>query len=215
MPTSAQISSEMKWEHVDWLVMNEGEVQQLLDAFSTSSSASQTEMQHSINVPDSCLRSSALILRLASQPLFENVNIVCTLGPLGVLAHLPSITKDGESNIIHEPGVPTTELRDTTGAGDCWTGYLVAGLMELEVKTASVSNNLDKTVACHLLRRCNQVRRYLINNFSWSSLPCSLDTYSLIIPIVSQAAGMCVEKDGAMESFPENEEVAAMLLESS
>jgi hypothetical protein len=26
-------------------------------------------------------------------------------GPLGVLAYLPSITKDGESDIIHKPGV--------------------------------------------------------------------------------------------------------------
>jgi len=44
--------------------------------------------------------------------------------------------------------VPTREVRDTTDVGDCQTSYLVtAGLMELEVKAASVSNNLDKAVA--------------------------------------------------------------------
>jgi len=34
-------------------------------------------------------------------------------------------------------------------------------------------------------------------------------------PIVSQAARMYMEKDGVMKSFPENEEVATALLESS
>jgi len=79
MPTPAQISSEMKWEHIDWLVVNEGEVQQL----PTSSSASQTETWHFINVPDSCLCSSALILQLASQPLFENVNTCMYVWAIG------------------------------------------------------------------------------------------------------------------------------------
>jgi ribokinase len=164
MPTPAQISNEMKWTHVDWLVVNQVEVQQLLDAFPYSPTASSTEFSIAGNVPESALCSSALISQLASQPSFENVNIVCTLGPLGVLARFSSATDDGHTQIIYEPGVQIKEVKDTTGAGDCWTGYLVAGLMELEVKSGFTTNILDEAVVRRLLRRCNQVRRYLINS---------------------------------------------------
>jgi ribokinase len=162
MPTPTQISYEIKWEHVDWLVVNEGEAQQLLDAFPAPSLVLSPETQLLGDSPSSALRSSRLISRLASQSSFKNINIVCTLGPLGVVAHLPSATKGGDSTqIIYEPGVPTREVRDTTGAGDCWTGYLVAGLMELEVKSASPSTDLDREDVRRLLRRCNQVCRLI------------------------------------------------------
>jgi ribokinase len=151
MPTPAQISNEMKWEHIDWLVVNEGEAQQLLDVFPYSY---PTSRKLPGNVPDSALHSSVLILRLASQPSFKKVNIVCTLGPLGVLVHLSSATKDGDTPFIYDFGVPA-KVRDTTGAGDCWTGYLVGGLMELE---ATASTDLYEEDVRQLLKRCNQVR---------------------------------------------------------
>jgi ribokinase len=163
MPTPVQISNEIKWKHVDWLVVNQVEVQQLLDAFPASPTTSPTEFSLTGYVSDIALRSSALISRLASQPSFKNVNIACTLGPLGVLVRLSSATDDGHTQIIYEPGVQIKEVKDTTGAGDCWTGYLVAGLMELEVKSALTSNILDEATVRCLLRKCNLVRRYLIN----------------------------------------------------
>lgn len=160
MLTSAQISKEMKWDQIDWLVVNEGEAQQLLDAFPAPS---QPETNLSEDILDSASR---LISRLASQPLFKNVNVVCTLGPLGVIAHLPCATKAQVTQVIHEAGVPTKETRDTTGAGDCWTGYLVAGLMELEEKYASVpaAARLDEEDIRRLLRRCNQVSERVLSS---------------------------------------------------
>ena len=55
--------------------------------------------------------------------------------------------------MIYEQGIsiPKDEVRDTTGAGDCWTGYFVAGLMS----QPTTSFTEDKLSA--LLRRCNQV----------------------------------------------------------
>jgi len=179
MLTPAQILNEMKWELINWLVVNEGEAQQILDVLPTSAFASHPTNSLQGNASDSVLRSCKLISRLASHPSFKSINIVCTLGPLGVLACLTSAITDGDTQIIHELGVPITEVRDTTGAGDCWTGYLVAGLMELQVMTSPSSTSLDVEDIRQLLRRCNQ------------------------------AAGMCVEKNGAMESIPGKDEIAA------
>jgi ribokinase len=151
IPTPTQILHEIDWGCIDWLIVNEGEAQQLLDAFPASSPTSPPE----IHLPGSVSYSLNLISRLASQPSFKGVNIICTLGPLGVLGHLR--TKDGGAQLIYEPGVSENEVRDTTGAGDCWTGYLVAGLMELEAKSISVFTNWDKDDFPRLLRTCNQV----------------------------------------------------------
>src|ERR1700691_4876849 len=65
MPTPTQISYEIKWEHVDWLVVNEGEAQQLLDAFPAPSFVLSPETQLLGDSPSSALRSSRLISRLA------------------------------------------------------------------------------------------------------------------------------------------------------
>jgi ribokinase len=166
MPTSSQIANEMKWEHIDWLLVNEGEAQQLLDIIPAPLAISKTTTKLPGNVPDSVLHPCELILRLASRPSFRRVNIVCTLGPLGVLAQLPSAP--GDTQIIYEPAVLTTKVKDTTGAGDCWTGYLVAGLMKLETISDS---ELDMDGIRRLLRRCNQVRRCLPDTRTLDLLP--------------------------------------------
>ena len=62
------------------------------------------------------------------------------------------MTDDEHIQIIYEPGVQIKEVKNTTGVGDCWTGYLVAGLMELEVKSTLTSNILDEAVVRRLLR---------------------------------------------------------------
>jgi len=52
---------------------------------------------------------------------------VCTVGSLGVVV-LPS----GKQQAIHVPAAKLDgPVVDTTGAGDCFTGYLIAGFLEL------------------------------------------------------------------------------------
>lgn len=157
MPSSTIISTEMKWEYVDWLVVNEGEAQQLLNSFCHFSTpdlySGNCQSQLLFDLPDCAIRSSVLLSQLACQASFKNVNIVCTLGSSGVLASLLSAM--GDRQVIYEPAVPVKNVVDTTGAGDCWTGYLAAGLMDIKAKQWTV--NLDKEQAHKLLRRCNQV----------------------------------------------------------
>ncbi|KAJ7621326.1 Ribokinase-like protein [Roridomyces roridus] len=128
-----------------------------------------------LNKPD-----PSVSARAAAKPLLSllaahlpTTNIVCTLGAHGVLANLTLLAAT-----IH---IPAAELqgseRDTTGAGDCFTGYMVAGLMSLEAKNAT---------------------------------PTAAD-YVAVLRRATQAAGMCVEKAGALASIPLGSEVDARL----
>lgn len=153
MPSPAQISEEFKWEHVDWLLVNEGEAQQLLDAF-PSEVGLNSDPQTSEKIPSTVQGSYGLLNHLASQKSFVKTNIVCTLGPSGVLASF--YTESSAVEIIYEPGIriPTSEVRDTTGAGDCWTGFFAAGLMQWY---SSNIHQTNKKQLGKLLKRCNQV----------------------------------------------------------
>ncbi|KAI0289989.1 Ribokinase-like protein [Russula brevipes] len=106
---------------------------------------------------------------------FASTSVVCTLGAAGVLASLC-----GQREMLYVPAVALEgNVRDTTGAGDCFTGYFVTGLMQTGNK------QLSKDEAFELLR------------FS------------------AQAAGMCVEKSGAMESIPERVGVEARAMSNT
>jgi len=97
---------------------------------------------------------------------------VCTLGAAGVLTWLT-----GGKRLLYLPAVQLQgSVRDTTGAGDCFTGYFVAGLM---MRAHRGFGPLGSHDVAELVRFC------------------------------SQAAGMCVEKRGAVESIPLRADVQA------
>ncbi|KAJ4481120.1 Ribokinase-like protein [Lentinula aciculospora] len=171
MPSNVEIKA-FPWDKLAWLVVNEGEASNLYQALSNGTP--------DIPVPDcselACANLSAYptLVQLSSQ--IPKINIVCTLGAAGVLALIPSLRKTTQvSSSLHSDPIflPAVKLKnsvvDTTGAGDCFTGYLVAGLMEMHDKGAKVLQRQD---VIYILKRC------------------------------VQAAGMCVEKRGAMESIP-------------
>ena len=122
------------WETVNWLIMNEGEVDGLFAALDPSGDLDRAGVVIPSTWPQDPILSRAheLLHALRSLPDFPNsVNLVCTLGSLGVLTLPASSNENGERNdAIY---VPATRLEDpvidTTGAGDCFTGYFVAGCM--------------------------------------------------------------------------------------
>ena len=75
--------------------------------------------------------------------------MVCTLGAYGVVAIIASL-----SHPIYMPAAKGVVVKDSTGAGDCFTGYLVAGLMERYEREAPMT----EAEMTELLRRCVQVR---------------------------------------------------------
>ncbi|GFZ50004.1 hypothetical protein JCM24511_07757 [Saitozyma sp. JCM 24511] len=114
MLTPGQLRS-FPWQSLSWLIVNEGELGDLLQAFEIPLSSS----------PDLRTKAEEELLALHKSKSFHpDVSIICTLGAQGILyfqpgqavGHLPAAT------LLHP-------LKDTTGAGDCFAGYFVAGLM--------------------------------------------------------------------------------------
>ncbi|KAJ3986041.1 Ribokinase-like protein [Lentinula detonsa] len=169
------------WNKLSWLIVNEGEAFDLYKSLSGDTP--------DIPIPD--VNGSSFVNIPAYSTLFRlsscipKTNIVCTLGAAGVLALVPSLqeTADASTALNSDPiFLPVAKLQngviDTTGAGDCFTGYLVAGLMKLHDEGVKALRRED---VMSILKRC------------------------------VQAAGMCVEKRGAMESIPLAREVDAMM----
>jgi ribokinase len=119
------------WSTVDWLIVNETEATDLLRALGTPNSglasAAPSALSGAVGSP-SVLTAYSVIARLTQHAYFSSTTrIVCTLGSLGVLALDPALPEP-----IYVPAlVLTGGVLDTTGAGDCFAGYFVAGLMKL------------------------------------------------------------------------------------
>ena len=126
------------WSSVSWLIVNEGEIQDLLQAFGISSSSSSGSGGGESQVVDD-------IKALATSKMFDGkVRIVCTLGAQGLMY----ATNTQASEVLKKSaGKLVNPVKDTTGAGDCFLGYLTAGLMRGE----SVEHALD---TCLAVRPC-------------------------------------------------------------
>lgn len=102
MPSRDQLL-DLTWTDVDWLLINEGEGHDLLLAYEATNQADQA-----IDVQQ-------LLLKLRAT-LGGTVSIVMTLGERGALALLP------DSTLVSAPaGRVVGGVKDTTGAGDCFT----------------------------------------------------------------------------------------------
>ncbi|KAF7369193.1 Ribokinase [Mycena venus] len=148
MPTSEELKT-FPWHQLTWLIVNSGEALALCKA-----------------------------LDLEVQDVSASTSAVDTAKPLlsCLSSHLPT------TNVVCTPRRRRPKLqgttRDTTGAGDCFTGYMVAGLIRLEGKATTAD-------------------------------------YVTVLKRAVQAAGMCVEKRGALASIPLAEEVDARLNSAS
>lgn len=173
MPSAEQLRS-FPWEAVNWLIMNEGEVDGLFAALDPSGDLDRAGIVIPSTWPQDPILSRAheLLHALRCLPDFPNsVNLVCTLGSLGVLTLPASLHEDGERNdAIY---VPATRLEnpviDTTGAGDCFTGYFVAGCMRHWAENEGSepgTNELERIVKLAVQVRYSIVRwcHYLVCN---------------------------------------------------
>ena len=128
MPHAEQLTT-FPWQHLAWLVVNEGEVRALLDALGGGG-----DRLEDADDGDALEISKRLLQALHAHPRFSaSVSIICTLGARGLVALLSSASNGCEAvaEVLHVPSAKLDgPVKDTTGAGDCFTGYFVAGLME-------------------------------------------------------------------------------------
>ncbi|KAF5314726.1 hypothetical protein D9611_007278 [Ephemerocybe angulata] len=148
---------DFPWEKVDWLLINEGEGLALLEGLAKKSDlfdatgelkAEMTDIEH----PQLSKRASAneVIARLILlHPAFRTMNVVYTLGSEGVVGFVPSL--DVADRTVYVPAAKVEGgVKDTTGAGDCFAGYFIAGLMQRG------EGGLRREDVVEILRVCNQ-----------------------------------------------------------
>lgn len=136
---------DFPWSQLTWLIVNEGEARDLYQVLSGSAAVPMLDSTGS-NEGYKELESYSVVKALS--PLISGTSIVCTLGADGVLAFMPWLNE-----FIYLPAIEC-DVRDTTGAGDCFTGYLVSGLMRTGKKEAE----LTREEMAETLQICIQVR---------------------------------------------------------
>ncbi|KAK1225977.1 putative ribokinase [Marasmius sp. AFHP31] len=151
MPTAEELKA-FPWDQLTWLIVNDIEARdmcRILTNRSSNSFAPGVDTKQYAGV-----HAYPIAHRLLSQ--MPKTNIVCTLGGNGVLVVLPTI-RDGAG--LPDPiYLPAAKLEkgvvDTTGAGDTFTGYMAAGLMNLQHEKGT--KELGKDDVVKILTRCVQ-----------------------------------------------------------
>jgi ribokinase len=146
LPSASEIR-DFPWDKVDWLVVNETEAEGLYLSMMGTEGTSSPSMS-----------TREVLVLLSAQPLFKETNIVCTLGADGVLTFIPTfhrpITSHEAPSFIYLPAARLRgAIRDSTGAGDCFTGYFVQGLMEFGAH-AVVGKDIKELDITRILKRC-------------------------------------------------------------
>ncbi|KPV73294.1 uncharacterized protein RHOBADRAFT_45861 [Rhodotorula graminis WP1] len=118
-----------EWPALDWLVINAGEAEDLLVALASDETAATARA----GGPD------ALLAALRETSLRSLAGIIMTRGGDGVLVDLR-----GGTRLRLGPGKVVGEVKDTTGAGDCFTGYFATLLAALPQTSASLPNLVER-----------------------------------------------------------------------
>lgn len=180
LPTDDQLRT-FPWKSMarGWLLLNEGEAKGVYAALSCSDSVFGTEQTEDLEEEDPVKRAERLLLALHRHPAFSpHVNLVCTLGPHGAVALASSAGAENhdevdESGVLHIPAAHLAgPVLDTTGAGDCFTGYFVAGLMDAHAEIQAQADGAgSRAIATETvwraLRRASTVRVFISARPAW------------------------------------------------
>jgi ribokinase len=140
------------WDDLSWLIVNEGELMDLLEAFkSAPGSGSESRSRSGPSTGAGAGNGSEKPLEERAEGLMQalhtsdgfskEVSIICTFGAEGITYFQPPSASSSSGGNGPPAGVKTGHLpaaklerplKDTTGAGDCFAGYFAAGLMRGE-----------------------------------------------------------------------------------
>lgn len=143
MLTPSELRS-FPWSDLTWLIVNEGELLDLLAAFDAVPTSTSKSTSTSTSEKDNTIeRASELIQALNNAGSFaKTVSVICTLGAEGIIYFQPA-SGTREMRKGHLPAAKLVGgVKDTTGAGDCFAGYFAAGLMRGEELEDALANCL-------------------------------------------------------------------------
>lgn len=157
MPTTDELR-KFPFEQVDWLLINEGEMEEISTALGGETS-NVSAGEGSKGTVETALSNA----KNTFNTLKGKTNIICTLGSLGVIyvrraPSTQSSTSTDSDNVssAHLPAAKLVNpLKDTTGAGDCFMGFLAAGLARIAREEGkSLSEEIRKEEFEGILRTC-------------------------------------------------------------
>lgn len=143
---SPEVLAEVPWPSLSWLLLNEGEAGDLLAVLGGQAAGKGAE---------------GLLAGLQAVDRLAGVGLVVTCGAEGVVASA------GEGVVRAAAGELRGKAVDTTGAGDCFTGFFATLLSQV------VPGRTPSAAELHA-----------------------------VLAVACQAAAICVESEGAMESVP-------------
>ncbi|KAA1111094.1 hypothetical protein PGT21_036492 [Puccinia graminis f. sp. tritici] len=170
LPSPKEVTEVIDWSCIDWLIVNEEEARMLRNR-ATSRTRCDDQLECG-KIPD--LKQELAVLQELISLSMATFSIVITLGSRGSLLafrHNPSVW----ISVHTPPSAGKRPVINTTGAGDCFTGFLVAELIRLDKSPIPKDQLLER------LKKSMQV--------------------------ASQAARLCVENHGTIDSYPTLEEV--------
>lgn len=151
--------SAVLWGAIDVLVVNEGELVALSTPASTLDPSTPAEPSFD---------TAQIIDRVRKlRNIFSSLraHIVVTLGSRGA-----ALFTRNEENPVYVDAVPVDRVVDTTGAGDCLTGYLCAGIARgwgmaraLRVAVAAASLCVGRSGAADAIPGYNEVQLFMDN----------------------------------------------------
>jgi len=158
------------WNKLDVLLVNEGEAKDLLEAFGNTQAAN--------------LNGASVVEALSKIDGLKQIPwIVMTRGAQGVAATILSHSSKSKE-LVEVPAGKPRAVRDTTGAGDTFAGYLVASLMREVANAEELKNG-----------------------------KVGMDKAKEVLNLAVWAAALAVETPGAMNSIPRRENVVARIKE--
>ncbi|CAO1631495.1 unnamed protein product [Sympodiomycopsis kandeliae] len=173
LPTAEELKA-WNWSELDVLIVNQGEGLDLIEAFTGKSGSEEEDAIKTLET-------------LSSLPQLSSLSwIVMTRGSKGVAASvLLQGSSAGDRKTFSLPASRPKSVKDTTGAGDTFAGYLVSSLAKAaEQKAQKDSSDIKPREG-----------------------PQSEDEVKACLTRAKVAAAMAVEIKGAMESIPNSEQV--------
>lgn len=134
LPSAAELRA-LPWARVAWLLVNAAEARGVLSALVNAASA-QGDLQSA--------DPGEVLARLAELPALWATSVVCTLGAGGVIAAVRGVGRAPETVRVGAAALRGA-VRDTTGAGDCFTGYFAQGIVGLRGPGADAIARVLKT----------------------------------------------------------------------
>ncbi|KAI9639056.1 ATP-binding protein [Dioszegia hungarica] len=137
---------QFPWACLSWLIVNEGELTDLLKetGLAVPSTTGSAPASAPTTTPEAPIASAARAEMLLFRRSNADLGLICTLGARGIL-YLPA----GSQTVGYLPAATVVNgVVDTTGAGDCFAGYFAAGLMRDEDLETTLRTCLTACAMC-------------------------------------------------------------------